>query len=698
MLFTPEQVSLILEDIDFQGCVLVASILGKEMLTDADKELLKKYKVNLDSLVINFPPAQQAYLFGRLVPILTPNQIGTISYKDFVSYLERNQYRTPTQREIEEYKIVANRSYSYIKGLGTRMKEMTTNFISEAELELATKRREAESLKVIKEELTSAVLERKAVQKITSDIAGRLNDWQRDWGRIVETELQNIYNLGNAQTIEDEHGVDALVYKEVYPLACRHCIRLYLTGGIGSRPRVFKLSELRANGTNIGKKVADWKPTESTTHPYCFLNSKVKIFTSNGWKNISEIKVGDEVLTHKGRFKKVIEVYTHPFVQEDTEIYNIKVRVPDRKFELYLTGITGNHPILTQKGWKEVSKLSLEDNLYIAGKRCECCGKIVPLYFNKVEGRGKGEKFCSASCFDKIRNKDFWEKANREEIGKKHSEILKKKYKENPDLRRKISLAKLEKFSCMSFEERKIITKKANEKVRELIKNGEFNFDEKFIHPTHKRANTRLEKKLSYILKNIGVDFIQQYEVLTDYKTKAGRLKRYFVDFYIPSLNVVLEADGSLYHKDVSYEEKRDGEIKKYIGADVFHFSEEEIDYHFNKCKERIERIINNHKGNYSKLECKIISIEKRGGAQLNTFFAGNKNRVLYNFAVEEDESYLADGVVVHNCRCELKYLPEGWVWDEQEGRFRAPKVSKDERVHRTSKVRIDVGDRHFEV
>ena len=70
----------------------------------------------------------------------------------------------------------------------------------------------------------------------------------------------------------------------------------------------------------------------------------------------------------------------------------------------------------------------------------------------------------------------------------------------------------------------------------------------------------------------------------------------------------------------------------------------------------------------------------------------------MYNFAVEEDESYLADGVVVHNCRCELKYLPEGWVWDEQEGRFRASKVNPDERIQRTSKVRIDVGDRHFEV
>ena len=32
---------------------------------------------------------------------------------------------------------------------------------------------------------------------------------------------------------------------------------------------VFPLKEIIANGNNIGRKVADWKPTISPTHPYC---------------------------------------------------------------------------------------------------------------------------------------------------------------------------------------------------------------------------------------------------------------------------------------------------------------------------------------------------------------------------------------------------------------------------------------------
>ena len=672
MLFTPEQVSLILEDIDFQGCVLVASILGKEMLTDADKELLKKYKVNLDSLVINFPPAQQAYLFGRLVPILTPNQIGTISYKDFVSYLERNQYRTPTQREIEEYKIVANRSYSYIKGLGTRMKEMTTNFISEAELELATKRREAESLKVIKEELTTAVLERKAVQKITSDIAGRLNDWQRDWGRIVETELQNIYNLGNAQTIEEEHGVDALVYKEVYPGACRHCIRLYLTGGIGSRPKVFKLSELRANGTNIGKKVADWKPVEGTTHPWCFNSGTTKIFTANGWKNIKDIEVGDLVLTHLNRFRPVTETYKRVFDREEVEIFNIHfetVTKYGRPKRGILRRITGNHPVLVNGEWVSASKIKEGDFLERKELKCDRCDKYIPL--NGVVGWSLD--LCG-NCSNRISAIEQWKDEDiRKIIAEKARIQMNKRYEK------------------MTVEEKRELTKEARKVFNRKYPDGRPWQKEvlKKVNVTNGRRKTFIERKLIHFLEYLGIEY-EVGKFLENDGTFVNDVKGYFPDVFIPKLGIVFEADGSHWHNP-DYDKVRDEDIKRVFGYDTFRFSEEEIRNKGEEVCKKISNICNNHSGLFRGAECKVVKIEKLE-------FSKKSPKYLYNFAVEEDESYLADGVIVHNCRCELKYLPEGWVWDEQEGRFRAPKVSKEERVQRTSKVKIDVGDRHFEV
>ena len=81
--------------------------------------------------------------------------------------------------------------------------------------------------------------------------------------------MNTAYQEGRASGIEKHTGKDALVYKDVFPGACRHCIRLYLTDGIGSEPIIFKLSQLRENGTNIGRKAADWKATVGSVHPYC---------------------------------------------------------------------------------------------------------------------------------------------------------------------------------------------------------------------------------------------------------------------------------------------------------------------------------------------------------------------------------------------------------------------------------------------
>lgn len=69
--------------------------------------------------------------------------------------------------------------------------------------------------------------------------------------------------------IINQHGLDTRVYKEVYPGACRFCLNLYTTAGAGSKPRIFKLSELIQNGDNIGRKSKDWKPVVGPVHPFC---------------------------------------------------------------------------------------------------------------------------------------------------------------------------------------------------------------------------------------------------------------------------------------------------------------------------------------------------------------------------------------------------------------------------------------------
>jgi hypothetical protein len=64
------------------------------------------------------------------------------------------------------------------------------------------------------------------------------------------------------------------------PDACDDCVRLHLTAGQGSRPRIFKLSELVENGTNRGLKRAEWRPVIGTIHPWC---ACMLVHVPSGW-------------------------------------------------------------------------------------------------------------------------------------------------------------------------------------------------------------------------------------------------------------------------------------------------------------------------------------------------------------------------------------------------------------------------------
>jgi len=99
-------------------------------------------------------------------------------------------------------------------------------------------------------------------------------DWERDWHRVAQTEMWDSKLNGEANAIIDnespvsQKGKDTMVFKRPADNACPQCKKHYLESD-GVTPKLFKLSDLMANGNNYGKKVADWKPTLGTMHPNC---------------------------------------------------------------------------------------------------------------------------------------------------------------------------------------------------------------------------------------------------------------------------------------------------------------------------------------------------------------------------------------------------------------------------------------------
>jgi very-short-patch-repair endonuclease len=243
----------------------------------------------------------------------------------------------------------------------------------------------------------------------------------------------------------------------------------------------------------------------------------------------------------------------------------------------------------------------------------------------------------------------------------------------NPEHRKNIS-EKASKQLLREYEngirDKKQTTKKANEKTRELIKEGKFHLNtpeaiertklvtntpamrkassermkrnnpmndpiiakkarESLIdlyenHP-EKRLNARMaklrksgkktyiEQRMANLLDELSVEYIFQYPIL-----------RYNADFAIPDLKIVIECDGEYWHKDKEADLKRQKRIEN-EGWTVLRFTGSEINKKIEEVKLEIIRVLYNHTGQYEFTDWKIESLEK---------YIPKKKVTLYNFSV----------------------------------------------------------------
>ena len=101
----------------------------------------------------------------------------------------------------------------------------------------------------------------------------KVKNWRHRWKMIVDTELSRASNFGAVDAILHNNKAkspdDILVYKTGPHdgATCEYCYRFWFMPDRVT-PKVYKLSELIANGSNIGRKQREWKPTIDITHPH----------------------------------------------------------------------------------------------------------------------------------------------------------------------------------------------------------------------------------------------------------------------------------------------------------------------------------------------------------------------------------------------------------------------------------------------
>lgn len=258
MLFNQNQIDELFELIDTYHVVFIGSNIDSSILSANDKNLLKNHGIDLSKL-----PKEQiinnAFKFGVLSEALGDNNTKDLSFAEFKDYIKKGKFIPLTNTEELAIEALKYQAYNDIKNLSAKIKKgLVQEVINRSQYE-----------EIIKQTAEKTIRERASINSMVLELGRQTEDWGRDLGRISDYILHNAFDQGKANFLKSEYGEEALVYKRVFPGACQHCIKAYLTNGIGSEPKIFKLSDLQKNGTNIGRLVANWLPVVGALHPHC---------------------------------------------------------------------------------------------------------------------------------------------------------------------------------------------------------------------------------------------------------------------------------------------------------------------------------------------------------------------------------------------------------------------------------------------
>lgn len=262
MLFSTEQIQELLHIIDNHANVFIASTLGHEYLTKDEIEKLKKVGIDATKLYnIDSDLIKQSFHFGLISDALGEDA-NKITFDDLKKYFNEGNFIPLTETEKYALDSVKKQSLRDIRANQGRIFNDVNNIIQQEE-----KNNRTAYENVIREEVKEGIIKNKSVGEISREIARKTGDWSRDYRKSVEYVSHLAMSEGMMASIERKGGKKCYVI--VYEGACKNCVRLYLTNGVGSKPKIFTIEELKNNGTNIGRKVEDWLPVIPGLHVFC---------------------------------------------------------------------------------------------------------------------------------------------------------------------------------------------------------------------------------------------------------------------------------------------------------------------------------------------------------------------------------------------------------------------------------------------
>jgi len=264
-MLTPNKIEELFRIIEKQRIVFVATHVGDSYLTTSEKRKLSGLGIDASKLYSKGRDFMLHQFYFGLISDAVGQDAKNISYDQLKAHMQSADYIPLTKPQKYSLESIKNQFLGDITGKQNEIFSDLNNIINTSTASTTRKRQE----EVIRGEIERGFISKQTYNETSREIARKTGDWSRNFGRVVEFVSHAAFNEGRASAYELDGGDETYMYFNVFPRACKHCIRLYLTNGIGSKPIVFKLSTLRSYGNNIGRKVAEWKASLFGVHPFC---------------------------------------------------------------------------------------------------------------------------------------------------------------------------------------------------------------------------------------------------------------------------------------------------------------------------------------------------------------------------------------------------------------------------------------------
>jgi len=260
-MLTPTQLEQLNKLIDSKIYGFIAKNISIDQLTPEQIKVLKSIGVQVDKILPKDLLTYQSFALGMISGAIPKSTLNATNYEAFKKYIGSTKMIPLNSYEKGVIRSLERQSLSDVAGIGNKYKKTIGEALNTSERQYFedTLRRNIQEGRAKKESL----------RIISNNIAKELDSFGRDFDRVVQTISHNAFTEGREAFYVKNYGNDAKYWVDVFQGACTWCVKSYLTGGIGSEPKVFKVGELPPPNANYGKKKADWVVTKPSSHPYC---------------------------------------------------------------------------------------------------------------------------------------------------------------------------------------------------------------------------------------------------------------------------------------------------------------------------------------------------------------------------------------------------------------------------------------------